>query len=66
VVKRGQKRQLFSPFMIWKMKGTSPMFTVWEIAEERYYKNEVRKRVQDKKKLSVLDNKKKTTNHAQS
>jgi hypothetical protein len=51
VAKRGQKRQLFFPFMIWEMKGTSPMFRVWEIAVERYYKNEVRKRLHDKKKL---------------
>lgn len=56
MVKRGQKRQLFSPFMIWEMKGTSPIFRVWEIAEERYYKNKVRKRVHEKK----------ITNHAQS
>jgi hypothetical protein len=56
VVKREQKRQLFSPIMIWEMKGTSPMFRVWEIAEERCYKSEVRKRVHDKK---LLDNKKK-------
>jgi len=35
-VVKGKKRQLFSPFMIREMKGTSTMFRVWERGEERY------------------------------